>query len=170
VAEWLIERIRGGAFSADAASLMVNTHSPSELGRLIAAVCHFAVSCWRQISGRRADLCLPRCDRRGSWAGAGGGVRLALRVPAILATAWAAGAVPNRSMLLGTTGPRTREISPFGRRGGEDPAIWLRPLDPISVCIASVNEMVSGMGMTPIEAVLVLVRQPHLDDLGWSGV
>jgi hypothetical protein len=34
--------------------------------------------------------------------------------------------------------------------------MWLRPPDPNSVTIASVNEMISGISMTPIEAGLVL--------------
>jgi hypothetical protein len=34
--------------------------------------------------------------------------------------------------------------------------MWLRPPDPNSVTITSVNEMISGIGMTPIEAGLVL--------------
>jgi hypothetical protein len=38
VAGWLIERIQAGAIPADTANTMVNTHSPSELGKLIAAL------------------------------------------------------------------------------------------------------------------------------------
>lgn len=38
VAEWLIERVHGGAIAADVATTMVKTHSPTELGKLIRAL------------------------------------------------------------------------------------------------------------------------------------